>query len=237
MLRKNPSKTPRSTDTFAPERMLAFSDAIMAFAATLLVLGIHIPLASELAGGKRLLQEVLEQWPAYLSFAISFVMITIIWSNHHAMFCHIKKADHILLLINSLLLMDIVLIPLAAGLLGEYMQLNLDDARIAAVIYGTLLTVGGIPFNLIWWYALKAPGLVDSKESKKKLADIGKRFIRGPFLYLLATLLAIWHVWASLALYIALILYFMVPARGLFIPENRAVFSKNAGNHPTAPPL
>src|SRR5580698_8765259 len=147
-------------DLFPTERMLAFSDAIMAFAATLLVLGIHIPQAADLAGGKRLIQVALEQWPAYLSFAISFVMMTIIWANHHTMFCHIRKADHVLLLINSLLMMDVVLIPLAAGSLGEYLLMNPQDARMAAFIYGAVLTIGGIPFNMIWWYALRTPGLV-----------------------------------------------------------------------------
>lgn len=200
--------------------MLAFSDAIIAFAATLLVLGIHIPQASELAGDKRLLDVALEQWPAYLSFAISFIMMTIIWTNHHTMFCHIKKADHVLLLINSFLLMDVVLIPLAAGSMGEYLQMNQEDARMAAMIYGAVLTVGGIPFNLIWWYALKTPGLVESQESRKKLSGIGRRFIRGPFLYLLATLLAFWSVWASLTLYFILIVYFIIPTTGLFTSEN-----------------
>ncbi|HXL72413.1 MAG TPA: hypothetical protein VN963_02205 [bacterium] len=38
------------------------SDGIFAFAATLLVLGIHIPQAGDLAGGKRLIQVALEQW-------------------------------------------------------------------------------------------------------------------------------------------------------------------------------
>ena len=87
-------------------------------------------------------------------------MMTIIWVNHHAMFRYIKKAGHLLLLINSLVLMDIVLIPLAAGSPGEYLLLNPEDARAAAMIYGGVLAVGGVPYNLIWWYALRTPGLV-----------------------------------------------------------------------------
>ncbi|HTC22339.1 MAG TPA: TMEM175 family protein [bacterium] len=215
-MRNNVKRKNLPADLFPTERMLAFSDAIMAFAATLLVLGIHIPQAADLAGGKRLIQVALEQWPAYLSFAISFVMMTIIWANHHAMFCHIRKADHVLLLINSLLMMDVVLIPLAAGSLGEYMLMNPQDARMAAFIYGAVLTIGGIPFNMIWWYALRTPGLVVGEKSRKTLAGIGRRFIRGPITYLIATLLALWHVWASLALYVGLIIYFLVPATGIW---------------------
>src|SRR5258708_10034212 len=100
MARMN-SKAVSQADQFPVERMLAFSDAIIAFAATLLVLGIHIPQAGELAGGKHLLQVALEQWPAYFSFVISFVMMTIIWPNHHTMFGYIKKTDHGLILINT----------------------------------------------------------------------------------------------------------------------------------------
>jgi len=180
------------------------------------VLGIHIPQAGDLTGGKRLLQVALEQWPAYLSFAISFIMMTIIWVNHHAMFRYIKKADHLLVLINSLVLMDVVLIPLAAASLGEYLLLNPEDARAAAMIYGGVLAVGGIPYNLIWWYALRTPGLVETKQDREKLKIIGRRYIRGPIFYFIAVGLAYWNVWASMTLYVLLICYFLAPSAGLF---------------------
>jgi uncharacterized membrane protein len=193
--------------------MLAFSDGLMAFAATLLIVGIHIPTGSELALSGGLFGQLGKEWPVFFSFFISFILITLIWANHHAMFRHIQKADHRLFLINSFLLMDIVLLPVAAGILGEALLAGLENARTAAVIYGLVLTVGGIPFNLIWWYALKNPRLLASKKSEGELKIMGRHFIRGPILYAVATLLAFWNVWGSLLFYLALILLYISPIK------------------------
>jgi uncharacterized membrane protein len=200
-------------DVFAVDRMLAFSDGLMAFAATLLIVGIHIPTASDLAGPGGLLRQLGQAWPSYFSFFISFILITLIWYNHHAMFRQIKRADYALFLMNAFLLMDIVLIPVAAGMLGECLLLSPENARTAAVIYGLVLMVGGIPFNLIWWHALKNPRLLASKKSEGELRIIGRHFVRGPFLYACATALAFWNVWGSLLFYSALIALYIAPIK------------------------
>lgn len=70
-------------DHFPVERMLDFSDDLMAFAATLLVLSVHLPHKSELTAGQTLLSALLSQWPTYLGFFMSFVIITICWISHH----------------------------------------------------------------------------------------------------------------------------------------------------------
>jgi uncharacterized membrane protein len=195
--------------------MLAFGDGLTAFAATLLVLGIHIPHPSEL-GQQSLLSAMLEQWPSYLSFFISFMLITLFWLNHHNLFRYIRKADHTLLIINSFILMDVVLLPFGAALLGEYSPLGGEYARTAALIYGGLLLAGGIPINLLLWHAVKTPGMVESEESREKLRAIGRHFNRGPILYVIAMALALVNVWACLALYVVLILLYILPA-DLFI--------------------
>src|SRR5258708_9877693 len=165
MEKKRSSEQRSDQDLFPVDRMLAFSDGLTAFAATLLVLGIHIPRRSEL-GQQSLLTAMLEQWPSYLSFFISFMLITLFWVNHHNLFRYIRKADHTLLIINSFLLMDVVLLPLGAGLLGEYSPLTGEYARTAALIYGGLVLAGGIPIHLLLWYAIKTPGLVESEGSR-----------------------------------------------------------------------
>jgi uncharacterized membrane protein len=215
-MEKTKSSQQRSNqDLFPVDRMLAFSDGLTAFAATLLVLGIHIPLRSEL-GQQSLFAAMLEQWPFYLSFFISFMLITLFWLNHHNLFRYIHKADHTLLIINSFLLMDVVLLPFGAALLGEYAPLTVEYARTAALIYGGLVLAAGIPINLLLWYAIKTPGLVESEESMKKLKAIRRHFNRGPILYLAAMALALVNVWASLALYVVLILLYILPV-DLFI--------------------
>src|SRR5215467_13835061 len=56
-------------------RLEAFSDGVFAIAITLLVLEIGIPAGSE----HRLLRAILEQWPSYLAYVVSFANIGAAW--------------------------------------------------------------------------------------------------------------------------------------------------------------
>lgn len=54
--------------------------------------------------------ELLQLWPSYLAYVVSFLVIGAIWINHHAMFQHIVRVDGTLLLLNVLHLM-LICIP------------------------------------------------------------------------------------------------------------------------------
>jgi uncharacterized membrane protein len=66
------------------ERVEAFSDGVFAIAITLRVLDLKVPRG--LQGAELILGMLREQWPAYLSFLISFGTIGIMWINHHYLF-------------------------------------------------------------------------------------------------------------------------------------------------------
>jgi uncharacterized membrane protein len=208
---------------FPVERMLDFSDDLIAFAATLLVLSVHLPHKSELTAGQTLLSALLSQWPTYLGFFMSFVIITICWISHHNLFRIIRRADHVLLILNSFLLMTILLIPFGTALLGEYSLLAREEARTAVLVYGGLVTFGGIPFNLIWWHALRTPGLVESEDSRKKLKAMAKHYMWGELLYLTGIPLAFLNVWVSVTFYLILILLYVLPVN---------IFMRKVGSRP-----
>src|SRR5712671_2511141 len=89
-------ETQNNTDT---DRMEAFSDAIIAIAATLLCFDVRPPRAANL-GGVILLNALKLLWPSYLAFAVSFVFMGIAWAAHHDMFRYIRRTNHILLMLN-----------------------------------------------------------------------------------------------------------------------------------------
>jgi uncharacterized membrane protein len=64
-----------------PSRTEAFSDGVFSIAATLLVLDLKVP-----AANGDLLSALTHLWPAYASYAVSFLTIGIIWMNHHTIF-------------------------------------------------------------------------------------------------------------------------------------------------------
>ena len=70
-------------------RVEAFSDGVFAIVITLLVLEISVPAGSE----GDLLQAVLDQWPSYLAYVVSFATVGIIWINHHAVLGYVRRVD------------------------------------------------------------------------------------------------------------------------------------------------
>src|SRR3989441_12131343 len=60
-------------------RIEAFSDGVIAVAITLLILDVHVPNVQT-----GLLQALLKQWPTYLGYVTSFLVITIFWANHRS---------------------------------------------------------------------------------------------------------------------------------------------------------
>src|SRR5205085_2423787 len=87
-------------------RLEAFSDGVLAIAATLLVLELRVPEA-----GGDLAAALASQWPSYVVYVVSFLTIGIIWVNHHSLLAHVRRVDRPLLFLNLWLLLTISLIP------------------------------------------------------------------------------------------------------------------------------
>jgi TMEM175 potassium channel family protein len=112
-----PVRGPRSSAPFGadrdPVRVVAFSDAVIAIAVTLLVLEIRPPHDT-----RHPLHGLATHWPSYLAYALTFMLIGQVWANHHIMFEHIRHADRVVLFLNTVLLMDIAFLPFAASVLA-----------------------------------------------------------------------------------------------------------------------
>jgi uncharacterized membrane protein len=59
-----------------PDRLAAFSDGVFAIVITILVLELHPPSEPSFAALARL-------WPVGLSYAVSYLFLAIVWTNHH----------------------------------------------------------------------------------------------------------------------------------------------------------
>lgn len=194
---------------YSSERMVAYCDAIYAIATTLLIFQIRVP---DRAQDKNLLLQLWHEWPEFVSFLISFMIISVVWFNHHTMFHYIKSVDHTLTIENLLLMLDVIVIPLCSSLLGEYAAGGYQNAKIATLIYGGWITLGGIPFNLIWNHALRHRHLLHDGFNEHDLHNIRRHYSRGPILYLAVTLLSFINAWLSICGFAVLILLYFVPA-------------------------
>jgi len=105
-------------------RLEAFSDGVFAIAATLLILNVSV------AGGP-LSPRLIEIWPSYVAYAVSFITIGIIWVNHHLVMSQIRQVNRLFLMLNVLFLMLIAFIPFPTRLLAENIT-RPDSAQAAA---------------------------------------------------------------------------------------------------------
>jgi len=191
-------------------RIEAFSDGVFAIAITLLVLEIHVPEDP----GNGLGQALLDQWPAYASYIVSFFVIGIIWVNHHAVFDHLQRADRPLLFINLLLLLFVAVLPFPTNLLATYMQEGGADERVAAVVYSGTMTGMGLAFGALWTYASRHGRLLGETLSPPEVQRLTRRFTVGAPIYLLSMLVALVSAPACLALNALLAVYYALPSGG-----------------------
>ena len=102
-------------------RLEAFSDAVIAIAMTILVLDLRVPIL-EVVTSKNLVSAILDQWPSYFAFALSFTTILIMWINHHARLSLVQRIDGLLMFANGFLMMAIVALSYPTALVGEYLD-------------------------------------------------------------------------------------------------------------------
>jgi uncharacterized membrane protein len=91
-----------------PERLSALSDGVFAVLITVLVLELRPP---ELPTYKALL--IL--WPTWLSYAVSYLFIAIVWTNHHYLMRYATEATTRLLWFNFAHLFSMSLLPLSTA--------------------------------------------------------------------------------------------------------------------------
>jgi uncharacterized membrane protein len=186
-------------------RVEAFSDGVFGIAITLLALDIKVPPAGTTALGAALLR----QWPVYLAYLISFLTVLIMWMNHHKLFQHIHRVDHLFLILNGLLLMSITVVPFPTSLLAAYV--GGGEARIAAAVYSGWFVMIAILFNLLWRYACHRGRLLARDYDRARVDGITRQYRFGPLMYAAALGLAFVNVAASVGLCLALAVFFAIP--------------------------
>ncbi len=185
-------------------RTEAFSDGIFAIAATLLVLELKVPQVEP--GG--LADALLESWPSYATYVVSFLTIGIIWVNHHAVLDRIREVNRPLLFMNLMFLMAVAAIPFPTALLGDYLQAGHDE-RLAAAVYGGTMSLMGVTFGAIWAYAVLSDDLLHARVDRTRARRSLWIFAAGTPLYVLAIGASLLSATLALVIYALLALFYL----------------------------
>jgi uncharacterized membrane protein len=127
------------------ERIVFFSDAVIAIAITLLVLDIRVP-----EGTQDLAPQLLALLPKYIGWAVSFWVIALYWVAHHRCYRYIERYDRRLMYLNFLFLMFIAFMPFPTTLLFS------NGLQAASVMFYAGTAAGmGFSLAVLWIYAYR----------------------------------------------------------------------------------
>jgi len=183
-------------------RLEAFSDGLIAIIVTIMVLELKVPHHATL-------DNLASLTPTLLSYALSFVVVSIMWVNHHHMLHTVFKVDAPLLWTNINLLFWMSLIPFVTGLLGES-----EGAALPTALYGADLTMCSIAFFLLRREISKqhteSPALMSNhrRMMQKNLLSV--------------TLYALAMPLAYVSVYLSYFIFILIPAM-YFAPEKKLV--------------
>jgi uncharacterized membrane protein len=118
-------------------RLEAFSDGVIAIIITIMVLAIKLPDGVEFS-------DLLQRWPIFLSYVLSFIFVAVYWNNHHHLLHIATKVNGRVLWANSLLLFWLSLIPFVTDWMG---QNNFPQTPV--VVYGIVMSLCGLAYYLL----------------------------------------------------------------------------------------
>jgi len=187
--------------------LVAFSDAVFAITVTLLVLEIKPP-----TDYANLLHGLAVLWPSYLAYALTFLFIGQVWANHHVMFDHIRAADRVILLLNTVLLMIVAFLPFTTSVLAGAFRSG-HGRPTAVALYGIAFDATALTFNAIWQYA-RHNRLLSKTLDPAGATAIGRRFQLALAWLTAGTLLGLLLPFLGVAVIAAFNVFYWLPIQG-----------------------
>ncbi len=178
-----------SSGSFTPfikvEHVISFSDAVFAFAITLMALSIDIPdLPSNLTQSE-LLDKLYGLFPQFESYIISFAVIAIFWVSYHQVFNHIKGSHIIMVYLNLLFLLLITLLSLSTSLV-----INYGGYHIPYIIYSFMVILTSSLLAMIWWHATKDKLLIDKNLHSLYIKGVMINLISIPLVFTISIIIS-----------------------------------------------
>src|ERR1700745_3951281 len=144
-------------------RVESFSDCVLAFAITLLILDIHLEDGANIDNAG-MIQALLALAPRFSIYVISFLICTVAWVSHHELIHDVDCVASRLLCLNNLYLMWIAFLPFPTALLGHH-----PDQPVAVALYGAVCAITCLSSSVLRWYASLGGRLTKKEIAETKL--------------------------------------------------------------------
>jgi uncharacterized membrane protein len=186
-------------------RLEAFSDGVIAIIVTVMVLELRAPAQPAIAALVRVL-------PSLLSYLLSFLVVAIMWVNHHHMIHSVREVTARLLWLNLNLLFWMSLIPFVTDYMGKNYRQPLPVA-----MYGLSLTFCAVAFYLL--RAELVHQYRDDIEMSAYHESVQRKNLFSGMLYLLSAPLAYVSVYFSYLIFFGVAAAYFLPEKKLVAPQ------------------
>jgi len=189
-------------------RLEAFSDGVIAVIVTIMVLELHAPAQPTLSA----LQKIA---PAFLSYGLSFLLVSIMWVNHHQMIHTAKAVTANLLWSNLNLLFWMSLVPFVTDYLGKNHR-----EPLAVAFYGLDLALCSLAYLVLRLEMIRQER--GNPEARAYHRRIRNKNAFALVLYLASTPLAYVSVYYSYAIFVLIPAMYFLPESGITKEEEHA---------------
>jgi uncharacterized membrane protein len=172
-------------------RIELLSDAVFAITMTLLILEVHVPVVDG-TDARAVIEAIREVLPSLLTFAFSFLTLSVFWVNHHHFMHQLTHGDWALLWHNLHLLFWMTVLPFVTAFLGAN-----PSAPLIASIYACVMAMGAFSFALMARHAFFHSDLIDGAIPMAERCKEYRRALIGAAAFAAAALLA--HISMPLA--------------------------------------
>jgi hypothetical protein len=156
-------------------RLEAFSDAVFAFALTLVVVSLEVP---------QTIDELTNLMRGFLPFGVTFAMVCYLWYEHNKFFRRYGLEDAFTVFLNAILLFVVLfyvypLKYLANSLLGEMVGVvdapRMANGRLLMYMYSGGVVLVFSTFVLLYWHAWRRRGELDLDAAELVTLRFGRR--------------------------------------------------------------
>ena len=181
-----------SNNTVNNDRLNTLIDGIFAIVLTLLVLDIRVPEATPDAA---LLSQIIDLWPQFFSYVLSFVILGLFWIGHQLESHYIYKSDDVHIWLSLLFMLFIALVPFSSSLLGSH-----PSSQTAVVVYSSNILAASCLCYIHWRYASNKHRLISPRLNTQLVSATSRVFLSTPLMCLLAITSSFINVKISLIL-------------------------------------
>jgi len=207
-------------------RLEGLSDGVFAFAMTLLVLDVVVPVTTR--SKQDLLSAIGHNWPEFLGYVVSFATIGAIWLGHNAITGYLGRANPTLMRLNLLLLFVVALLPFPTRLMSGFLKAG-NAERTAVTIYGLTLLVAAVLLYVLWRYALYAR-LIRPDAGDEEITLLTGRLTPGITGYVALIVAGLFFPVVALIGYLVIAVYLLLPVRLSVLRRRRRSARRSHGS-------